>query len=500
MLFNIKCFIFSILFFQYNTNIIVLPFRESIPKLIQENDYLTYHFYSKELYTEISIGDPIQSLNFNINTESFIFYLQPNICYKNSPSYYNHSKSKTFKLVTFGFEEEDFYDELGEGVFASDIFTFYNSTDLNSNVTQNAFEFFFSSYLSYRKFENFCGILGFGLKQRYTDYNLDTFLNSLKRQGLINDYSWSYIYFEKENNKIINLPKITNKYIIDNFDGLLILGNYTYDYMLKSNEFNNYIQISAAEKEKHIKWALIFHKIYCKYNKEEISITNDFYADLSINYDYIISTKDYFEKIISPFFNPYLENNICKTNEIKKNGFMYEVIYCDQNLFTNNDIKKFPNIYLYHYGFNFTFELKHNELFKEMNNNIFFLILKNIGRFNEDIWKLGKIFLKKYHFSFNQDSKSIKFYYNMKLNEQYQNNNNKNKKINFNINFIWMIVCLICLIIGIYIGSRIIVKNRKMRANELLDEYEYKAENDKNKNNKFLGEKNIEMGTKGLGF
>ena len=52
-----------------------------------------------------------------------------------------------------------------------------------------------------------------------------------------------------------------------------------------------------------------------------------------------------------------------------------------------------------------------------------------------------------------------------------------------------MIICLICLGLGIYIGTKIFVKNRKKRVNELQDYYDYKAEkDDKNKNDLLTGE------------
>ena len=51
--------------------------------------------------------------------------------------------------------------------------------------------------------------------------------------------------------------------------------------------------------------------------------------------------------------------------------------------------------------------------------------------------------------------------------------------------------------IGIYLGNRFIVKKKKLRANELEDEYEYKSDIDtKNKKDIFFNEKNIEMGIK----
>ena len=145
-------------------------------------------------------------------------------------------------------------------------------------------------------------------------------------------------------------------------------------------------------------------------------------------------------------------------------------------------MKKFPTLYFYHREFNYTFELNYEDLFEEINNDIYFLVVKNIGNFNKDIWKLGKTFLNKYKFSFNQDSKMISFYpyrnnYNYKIDED-ERNNKKNKK--FNINYIWIAVCIACLFFGIYIGTKIVIKNRKKRANELEDEYDYKDEKEDN--------------------
>ena len=494
MLNNINIFILYILFLQYNTNIIVLPFRENKPKGNINNNNLSNIFHSKELYTEVLIGDPPQCINLNINTESFIYYIQPDLCYDNSPSFYNYSLSKSFHIII---SEDDIFN-YNDGVYSSDLFSFYNSTDLRTNITRKDFEFFYSLY-RYKNYKNICGIAGFGLKHRNADTDIDTFINSLKSKGLIKDYFWTYEYFDKEENKIINFPQINNKYIIDNYDGLIIIGNYSNEYDPIYYDKNSYISTLAVERETNLKWDLVFHKIYCIYN-EEISIIKDIHADLSINYDYIISTKEYFEKLILPFFNLYLEKQICKINEIKKNAYMYEVIYCDKKLFTIQDIKKFPTIYFYHHNFNYTFEITYNELFKEINNNIYFLILKNIGTFNANFWKLGKIFLNKYHFSFNQDSKMIIFYNKMKPKNNFINDTENGiiNKIKFNINYIWIIICIICLIAGIYIGNKIIIRNRKLRANELQDEYDYKAENINNDNKRY-NEKNIEMGVKGLG-
>ena len=506
MLFFINFFFLSLLFFQYNTNIIVLPFRKNKPNININGNDLSNEFFPKELYTEVLIGDPPQSINININTDSFNYYVQPDSCYDNSPSFYNRSLSKTFQKKKNRFESDDI-DYFVDGTYASDLFTFFNSTDLHTNITKERFEFFYSSYITGQNCEITCGFVGLGIKQKYLDSNSDSLLNILKTKRIINDYIWTYEYFDKQENKILNFPKINYQYIIDNFDGLFILGNYSNEYNPNDYDKNNYIYTLAPERDKFLKWELIFHKIYCIYKEKNTinSINNEIYADLSINYDYIISTKIYFEEFIYPFFNTYLEKKICKINQISHNKkvYKYEVISCDKKLFTIKDIKKFPNIYFFHRDYNYTFELTYKELFKEMNNSIFFLILQNVGTYNQNIWKLGKIFLKKYHFSFNQDSKTINFYNNIISNNDHQTDiekENIKNKIRININYIWIIICVICLIGGIYIGNTLIIRNRKMRANELRDEYEYKPENENDdKKRNLINEKQIEMGIKGLG-
>ena len=498
--FIINSIFISILFGQYNTNIIVLPFRSNIHN--NNKDDISKFIYSKELFTEILIGTPPQCLNLNFNSEIFIFYLSPNVCYDNSPSFYNYSKSSTFHLITFGFEE-DRCDEFSEGAYVSDYVSFYNAIDLKTNITKSKIEFYYTPYITYKKIDKVCGNIGLGLKQKFTDYNIDTFLGELKKRGLINAYSWTYKYFEKNNNKILNIPDINNQYIIDNFEGVIILGNYP-EIDKKSDENNNYISTLAVEREKNLKWDIIFSQIFIN-DKGTNIIDKDIHAYLSINYDYIVSPKEYFDKLILSFFSSYIDNKKCNIKELKHGVYDYEIIVCDKDLFTIKDIKQFPTIYFYHNEFNYTFELNYKDLFEEINNNIYFLILRNIGNFNAGIWKMGKIFLKKYQFSFNQDSKMIYFFTKFENNklgigEDHQNINNK-VKTKFNNSYIWIAVCIICLIIGIYIGNKIIVKNRKMRANELEDKYEYKSE--KVNNNikiNLINEQNIEMGTKGLGI
>ncbi len=138
-------FIIPILFLIYNCNIVVFPFRS-----VNNSDSIYNNFFEKELYTEISIGSPPQKININININNFNSYIGPNICYKNSISYYNYSNSKYFFLTPSVLEEDGFY-QLGDAAYVREMFSFYNCTDLKNNVTNIILEFLYKNFYSYKK-------------------------------------------------------------------------------------------------------------------------------------------------------------------------------------------------------------------------------------------------------------------------------------------------------------------------------------------------------------
>ena len=96
----------------------------------------------------------------------------------------------------------------------------------------------------------------------------------------------------------------------------------------------------------------------------------------------------------------------------------------------------------------------------------------------KDVWSVGKIFIKKYPFIFDYDKKAISFVhinnYNEKGNKEQNTNNNKNYNIwkDFKI-YIFVFLLIVAIVIGIFIGKMLWKKQRKMRANELDDNYDY---------------------------
>ena len=142
--------------------------------------------------------------------------------------------------------------------------------------------------------------------------------------------------------------------------------------------------------------------------------------------------------------------------------------------FNINELKKFPTLYFEHKELNYTFELSYKDLFIEKDDKYFFLV--GAENNNNQNWFLTCIFLKKYQFAFNPDSKKISFY-DKKINIEEEN---KSQKIINNNNQKFLVIALIIIswilfiIIGIILGKFLYKKyDKKKRANELEDNYEY---------------------------
>ena len=145
-----------------------------------------------------------------------------------------------------------------------------------------------------------------------------------------------------------------------------------------------------------------------------------------------------------------------------------------------------------HYEFNYTFILTYEDLFKIENNEIYFLIY--FQETNSNLWKLGKLFLKKYHFIFNIDSSGIYFYSNydellFKKKNDFKKGKSK-RKMNIKKIMLYILIFIFSLLFGIILSKTILNKNIKNKAHELQDKY-INFENNINKNGQI--KTNIEM-------
>ena len=98
---------------------------------------------------------------------------------------------------------------------------------------------------------------------------------------------------------------------------------------------------------------------------------------------------------------------MCTKNYIYKNNIRYNTTYCFRKNFTENELKTFPILILNCNELNFVFEFNYDDLFLKNNLIYFFKIIYNL---DINFWKLGNIFLEKYQFLFNYDTKMFGLY------------------------------------------------------------------------------------------
>ena len=349
-----------------------------------------------------------------------------------SDSSSSFNKSKSY-LDEETFNYKSFYD----AYYAQDFFYFnsYSKTNLKFIYSPND-----------NKKISTCLNIGFMAYTRNLRENSLNIIKQLKNNNFINSYDWSILMNEK----------------------IFLLG-------AKPHEIKPEIY-----KEKNLYGSAYFHddlipyynlkikKIYFSSNKksEEVIQIND--ADLL----YLLPTKgiikgtpDYEKKIEQYFFNDFIIQKKCfkeTTNDGKKRTFT-----CINNPNIKEELKsKFPSLKFEHKIFLYKFELNYDDLFKEKEDKIYFLIWFNSLKQINLYWEMGFPFMKKYVFNYNYDNKLISFY-NNKINEE-DINSNGNSKI-MNIIIIIFLIFIVCAL-GFVIGRKIRRRNR-LTAKELEENY-----------------------------
>ena len=267
--------------------------------------------------------------------------------------------------------------------------------------------------------------------------------------------------------------------------------------------FFNTVEVTSAYQSttKTTNIGVKFDEIYYYSSKDNIIYLNELNFEINIDHNFIVCMKNYFDNIKKSYFDKYIENNMCQE---RYSPLLYRemqyMIVCNLNI--KEDLKNFPSLYFNHRQLNFTFSFDYNELFIELNNRIYFLIIYRDAI--NTIWNFGSLLVKKYPFMFDQDKKTLYF---VKL-KKYQNNliepekekNDSNSTLNDkdirkkeskqsfwseNKEYILLGSLFIFLIIGVIFGyafgRKIWEKHRKARANELDDNYDYTKEDNDDK-------------------
>ena len=470
-------FLILLLFFKTSNNYIILPFKSiHIPhkynnlKLENSIEEILSIINYERIYTSISFGTPCISLDFYFSMEQYSTSIIKNIYSEDSKIY-----------------ESDIIDK----ILYSDKCTIYKDLNLTENITINPVIFFSNNkninneICSLNEKDKFYGIIGLSRYPNNSDFNFKSFIYSLKKYNYINSYSFGFFFFED-----IDKYNYYND-IKDKYDGFFIAGTTLDD---KIDIFDTNLVYTVYAEEDSLNWAIYFDRIfyYGKINESiEYISTNNTKAEFLIDINYIISDIQYYEDIKKYYFQKFFDNNTCYEEKMKKNEKYIYMIICNINF--KDNMKTFPAIYFYNEQLFFAFNLNYNDLFYEYSGKIYFLVIRK-----EDItnyWQIGKIFLKKYPLMFDYDKKIVSYVHlNKGWNPKKHNKNpdkllkdkTNNKNKNINKEYTIYIFLLIGIIIGIIIGRRIWNKKKKLKANELEEQYTSFNKENKKENKEIL--------------
>ncbi len=447
---------------------IVFPFKvveKNLNKgITSENEnYNSTHFmndhFSRELYTSIFIGNPKQEIKVILTYSDCGFMVgQAKQCIPGLMSNYNRNLSSDFEYTDlFPHNIREF-----EGGCSAEE-TLYSYSDLHLKNLKKFVDIGF--YLGTDTNEEICGVVGF--KMNNFGYHCEVsnnLIRSFKNKDYISNDQW-YIKYTSEN------------------EGLLIIGAKPNEY-INNYKDENLFTINSLIIGGHYPWSFNLDRVIVG---DDLISSEPVRAEIDNDMDLIQGSEDYYKYIKENFFNGYFEKGICKTDLWELNTYnKYYVISCDKNKFTENDVKKFPDLIFKNFDFYKRFLLTYKDLFTETKYKYFF----NMVFFSYVTPKfiLGKIFLKKYPFIYSLEAKTISFYNDLSANDDNKDKNNEKNNNSFSGKWIAIYVVIFCIsiaIIGVlcYFIGKNLNKLRKKRANELNDEYDYKPDTSKNNNN-----------------
>ena len=472
---NFLLFLFITFLISSTNEYLVFPLKSYHPRNFSQinksdsfsaADFLNY-WVPNQIYTHIYIGTPPIKIITFLESEDYECYMDNSICPLHSV--YNNDSSLTFlKISSFNI----YYSSYSNLCFAKETFAAYTDFGLDENKKQIMPNITFlyatkpdqDKLLSKLNDENIniTGFSCFHMGLQITSSNFfDIIVNQLKTFDYIESTYWTIefnsnnLFDEREQSYlIIGLPP--HKYNPDKYD---------------ENAFKSTVaQLRLKDYDLRVSsWGIIFDKIYFSNNS-----TNNYIKFISIKCKFLFSlnsiegSRDYLDNIENEFFNELYNKNICYKNELIDDKYEnYFVIWCNKNNFTQ--IKYFPTLYFQSLDLNYTFELTYEDLFEINGNKIFFMmIFKKRGY----MFTFGKLFFKKYLFTFSFDNKLMGYYDN--INKKITHKKILiNNKINIKYQIVIIILILFCFFI-LFIGyikiKKICLTERQKKINELIDE------------------------------
>ena len=434
-----------------------------------------------DIYMNLEIGSPIQNINVRISANSDNFFLskenaifEEKYSKKNGNFYY-----KQFNSTTFHYQDEDrgnlFFSHPHISEYVQDNFIFHSTKNKGGNkiVVKN-----FTFLLAFKVNGPYHGMVG--LKGETSEYvSREDIFTTLKKYHLIKNNIW-YLKYD-DNNK---------------YNGSLFIGNYPHndkniDKKGKNEIFiiNHFRKVYSTIKKNSwdSQWGLTFNNLYLNnitfseniYEEILDDCKNCKYAALDPNLGVIIGPTKFKFLLERAYLNNYLNNKICFQLMLKINkdyqGKSFYYYYCHASYLDQMKANFMPIVFE-HKEFNYNFTINFEDLFVKKNNYIFLKIIFDI--FQSSNWVLGRPFTSKFIFFFDSDSKEIGFY-SKNINDEIINEKKDKTDNSFFFALRKIIIGIVLIALGIYIGKKLFGLRRKLRANELEEKFEYKPSSDK---------------------
>ena len=403
---------------NYINNVFIFPFEKHLnaPEGLETMEDIL----NNEIYTDIKIGTPIQTINAKITFSSSTFYITGISGYQ-----YDPLKSSTYKKEN-NHENEYYLEDFSKGYISSDSIYFIDyKTKKQTPLTS-----FFFILPTERKSESSPlkpAQIGFKL---YSSTNCEQIMDNLKKKEILKN-NVIFIKFSKKQS-----------------NGILYIGDFPHNFDKNYYSKNRFYKTKVTYLDHIPSWNILFEEILYD------SRTKSKFRQCDFIYDFggILAPNDYYEYIKNTFFNNLINKGECYENEIKDN---YQTFKCKGSA----QIKTFKTLIFKSKDLKYNFELNYEDLFLSNKGEYYFLIVfKN--NYEPNSWIFGKPFLKKYDFVLDFDRKEIGFY---------------GKSYSISFDSLWIVIfILIIIIIGIsYLIYKvsIIKKGKRMVTTELIDNH-----------------------------
>ena len=405
------------------------------------------YFIENVYVSEISLGDPPQKIPSFLNPVQSAFYLTNNDYLCPIKTYYLYNNSSSYKPIEEANLKYSVLNRFYDTLFLDKA---NNTEEEEEKYKVNNYELFANCELK----NAVCFIVGTKLNALGEQIE-DNLLYRLHTNKYIKSYYFTF-----------DLNPRNNEELIYAFDLDISPDDYT---IIKTSFYE-------ADHRKYLVWGLDFNKILFD---DVILIGYQLRAEFKFDLGCVIAPLCFQDK-----FENFLKKNGVRANIVKHNN-KYYIYSFNKNDYEYEKLENF-SLTFNHKELKYNFVLNYKDVFYELNNKIFSLIVFETK--DSDYWKLGLPFLKKFKFIYNQDSKVVGFR-KEKINasKNVTGNNSEDPKVNYLqikskiiiiVALIFFMVLVAMVFFGILIGKKM-YKVRKNKVNELLELYDYNS----NKNN-----------------